>query len=74
LARHFSHQTIVFISHRISALKWADRIVVLNRGVIEEQGTHDHLMTNRGQYASLYNTIAVTTDGGGFSSVSTSTS
>jgi len=74
LARHFSHQTIVFISHRISALKWVDRIVVLNRGVIEEQGTHDHLMTNGGQYAYLYNTTAVTTDGGGFSSVSTSTS
>src|SRR5437660_3283320 len=69
LARHFSHQTIVFISHRISALKWVDRIVVLNRGVIEEQGTHDHLITNGGQYAYLYNTIAVKTDGGGFSSV-----
>src|SRR5260370_41002100 len=41
LARHFSHQTIVFISHRISALKWVDRIVVLNLGVIEEQGSHD---------------------------------
>lgn len=74
LARHFSHQTIVFISHRISALKWVDRIVVLNRGVIEEQGTHNHLMSSGGLYSYLHNTLAVATDDQGFSSVSTSTS
>ena len=68
LARHFSHQTIVFISHRISALKWVDRIVVLNRGVIEEQGTHAYLIRNGGLYAYLHNTLAVTTDGQEFSS------
>jgi len=38
LARHFSHQTIVFISHRISALKWVDRIVVLNRRCYRRTG------------------------------------
>jgi len=37
LAQQFRHQTIVFVSHRISALKWVDRIIVLNGGVIEEQ-------------------------------------
>ena len=66
LARHFSNQTIVFISHRISALKWVDRIVVLNRGAIEEQGTHEYLMSNRGQYAHLYNTLALTPMAEGF--------
>jgi len=45
----------VFISHRISALKWVDHIVVLNRGVIEEQGKHDQLIRRRGLYAYLYN-------------------
>jgi len=74
LARQFPHQTMVFISHRISALKWVDRIVVLNRGVIEEQGTHDRLINGGGLYAYLHNTLASRTDDAGFSSVSTSTS
>src|SRR5437016_3802888 len=43
LAQHFPKQTIVFVSHRIASLKWVDRIIVLNRGVIEEQGSHDRL-------------------------------
>ena len=55
LIQHFPNHTIMFISHRISALKWADRIVVLNRGVIEEQGTHDHLIRTGGLYAYLRN-------------------
>ncbi len=54
LIQHFPNQTIMFISHRISTLKWADRIVVLNRGVIEEQGTHDHLIRTGGLYAYLH--------------------
>ena len=54
LAQHFPRQTIVFVSHRISALKWVDRIIVLNRGVIEEQGTHDQLIRNGGLYAHLH--------------------
>jgi len=58
LIETFPHQTMVFVSHRISALKWVDRIVVLNRGVIEEQGTHDKLICNGGLYAHLHNTVA----------------
>jgi len=54
LAQHFPRQTIVFVSHRISALKWVDRIIVLNRGVVEEQGTHDQLIRNDGLYAHLH--------------------
>jgi len=53
LAQHFPHQTIVFISHRISALTWVDRIVVLNQGVVEEQGTHDQLLIRGGLYSCL---------------------
>ncbi len=59
LAQHFRHQTIVFISHRISSLNWVDRIVVVNRGAIEEQGTHPQLIRNGGLYAHLNNTPAV---------------
>jgi len=54
LARHFPSQTIVFVSHRIAALKWVDRIVVLNRGVIQEQGTHDQLIRTGGLYTHLH--------------------
>lgn len=53
MANHFPSRTIVFVSHRISALEWVDRIVVLNKGVIQEQGTHDHLMRMGGLYSRL---------------------
>ena len=57
LVERFPHRTMVFVSHRISALKWVDRVVVLNRGVIEEQGAHDKLIRNGGLYAHLHNTV-----------------
>ena len=49
---------MVFVSHRIAALKWVDRIIVLNRGVIEEQGTHDELIRTGGLYTHLHSTPA----------------
>lgn len=55
LARHFPYQTIVFISHRIAALRWVDRIFVLNRGLVEGQGTHDELLRGSTLYAQLNN-------------------
>ena len=59
LIQRFPNQTVIFVSHRVSALRWVDRIVVLNQGVIQEEGTHDHLMHNGGLYVSLHNTHAV---------------
>jgi ABC-type bacteriocin/lantibiotic exporter with double-glycine peptidase domain len=59
LAEHFPHQTIVFISHRISALVWVDRIIVLNRGAVEEQGRHHDLLGIGGLYAYLHNKPAL---------------
>ena len=58
LAGHFPQQTIVFISHRISALQWVDRIVVLNQGIVEEQGTHDQLLSRGGLYSCLHHAPA----------------
>jgi ATP-binding cassette subfamily B protein len=58
LVKRFADKTIVFVSHRISALKWVDRIVVLNGGNVEEQGTHDRLIGNGGLYALLHNSPA----------------
>ncbi len=54
LAHYFSEQTILFISHRISALKWVDRIVVLNQGVVEDQGTHEQLIGRSILYIGLH--------------------
>jgi ABC-type bacteriocin/lantibiotic exporter with double-glycine peptidase domain len=56
LAHYFSSQTILFISHRISALKWVDRIFVLNQGLVEDQGTHEQLIGRSGLYGCLHNT------------------
>jgi len=54
LIQRFRHVTMVFVSHRISALQWVDRILVLNQGMIAEQGTHDQLMRRDGFYPYLY--------------------
>jgi len=53
LAHYFANQTIVFISHRISALKWVDRVVVLNQGMVDDQGTHEQLIGRSGLYSCL---------------------
>ena len=53
LIQHFPDQSILFVSHRISALEWVDRIVLISQGVVEEQGTHDELLGRGGLYAHL---------------------
>ncbi len=48
-------RTVIAIAHRLSTLRAMDRIVVLDKGEIIESGTHDHLITLNGLYASLWN-------------------
>ena len=49
----FQDRTIITIAHRLSTVRQADLIVVLDRGNILEMGTHDQLMTNRNLYYHL---------------------
>jgi ABC-type multidrug transport system fused ATPase/permease subunit len=49
-------RTAIVIAHRLSTVKHADRIIVMDHGRIVEQGTHDGLMARGGYYADLYNT------------------
>jgi ATP-binding cassette subfamily B protein len=46
-------RTVILISHRVSTVRQADRIIVLERGAIVEQGTHAELLDYGGYYASL---------------------
>lgn len=48
--------TSILIAHRLSTVKAADRIVVMQKGTIIEEGSHDGLLTQGGNYAELYNT------------------
>jgi ATP-binding cassette, subfamily B, bacterial len=47
-------RTVLFISHRLSTVRSADRIYVLHDGKIIEHGTHDELMTQAGRYSELF--------------------
>jgi len=51
-----SDRTAIVIAHRLSTVKHADRIIVMDHGQIIEEGTHDQLLSQGGHYAELYNT------------------
>jgi ATP-binding cassette subfamily B protein len=51
-----ANSTSILIAHRLSTVKAADRIIVLEQGRIIEEGNHTSLLVKGGHYASLYNT------------------
>ena len=54
LSGEISKRTVILISHRISTVKMADQILVLEKGAIIERGTHEDLLKAEGHYATLY--------------------
>jgi len=54
LARLMKGRTVITIAHRLSTIRDADKIIVLDRGIVAEQGTHDELLELSGIYAQLH--------------------
>ena len=53
LSDAFEGRTVVVVAHRLSTIKNADQIIVLNKGLVAEVGTHASLMEKRGSYYDL---------------------
>ncbi len=54
LAGYYGDRTVLIVSHRLSALRGCDLIVVLDRGEIAEQGSHEELVALDGRYATIW--------------------
>ena len=47
-------RTVFIIAHRLSTVRWSNRIITIERGRLIEEGTHDELVRTGGRYATLY--------------------
>jgi subfamily B ATP-binding cassette protein MsbA len=54
MERLLEGRTTLIIAHRLSTVRRADRLIVLDRGRIVEEGSHNELLDHRGLYARLY--------------------
>ena len=53
LGSFFTGRTVVIVAHRLSTVKNADQIIVLDKGEIKEKGTHKELVERKGHYYNL---------------------
>lgn len=53
LENFFKNRTVVIVAHRLSTVKNADNIVVLEKGAVVEQGNHNELTALKGKYYEL---------------------
>lgn len=53
LQRFYKGRTVVIAAHRLSTIRNADNIIVINEGRIAEQGTHESLIKRKGEYYNL---------------------
>ncbi|CAG0990330.1 putative multidrug resistance ABC transporter ATP-binding/permease protein YheI [Geobacteraceae bacterium] len=54
LAGYWGDRTVIVVSHRLSAVRECDRIIVLKGGAIAEEGSHDDLVAGHGLYAAMW--------------------
>lgn len=53
LQKYFKNKTVVIAAHRLSTIRNADQIIVMNDGKVTEQGNHEELMAQKGAYYKL---------------------
>lgn len=59
LDKEYKNKSLLLISHRFSTVRNADRIVVIDKGEIVEEGSHEILMSKKGEYFNMFNKQAV---------------
>ena len=55
ILKYAQDKTVIFISHRLSTTRFADRIYMFDKGHLIESGSHDELITQGGKYAQMFN-------------------
>jgi ATP-binding cassette subfamily B protein len=63
LARLLSGRTSFVVAHRLSTIRHADQVLVLDHGRVIERGTHTELLSRQGKYADMYRQFVSAADG-----------